>query len=182
MKDCNEILSHKPIDVDEIPTIDLYMDQVTGYMDTALKKLIVSDEDKILTKTMINNYVKAKVIEKPQKKKYNNHQIMDLIMIYHLKNIISIGEIDELLKLQRGLVEDDCDESVIYKQFTDIQNDVFDEMKTKFDEKCLELDNLNEAEQKESIIEIVTKLVLQADLNKRLAEIMLRNLNGLPRE
>ena len=53
---------------DDIPNIDLYMDQVTTFMDEHLASSKRFDDDKILTKTMINNYTKNKLIPPPQKK------------------------------------------------------------------------------------------------------------------
>ena len=72
------------IDPSEIPDISLYMDQVTTYMDEHLKQSRRRDEDKILTKTMINNYAKNKLLPPPEKKKYAKDHIMLLILIYLL--------------------------------------------------------------------------------------------------
>ena len=73
---------------EDIPNIDLYMDQVTSFLNTRLKSTTRNKgEDKILTKTMINNYTKAKVLPPPVKKKYGRMHIMLLIMIFHLKTV-----------------------------------------------------------------------------------------------
>lgn len=88
----------RPIKEDDIPTISLYMDQVTLYLDKILSPFKVRKTDKILTKTMINNYVKAGVIAKPEKKKYGLAQLMDLIMVYRLKNVLSLEEVKRLFK------------------------------------------------------------------------------------
>ena len=60
---------------EDIPNIDLYMDQVTTFMDEHLASSKRFDDDKILTKTMINNYTKNKLIPPPQKKKYSKEHI-----------------------------------------------------------------------------------------------------------
>lgn len=73
------------IEIADIPTIDLYMDQVTTFMDKGLARYKRNETDKILTKTMINNYTKAKIFPPPVKKKYSRTHLMLLIMIYHLK-------------------------------------------------------------------------------------------------
>lgn len=78
---------------EDIPGIDLYMDQVTTFMDKALARFKRFEGDKVLTKTMINNYTKAKIFPPPIKKKYTRTHIMLLIMIYHLKSILSIRDI-----------------------------------------------------------------------------------------
>lgn len=84
---------------EDIPNIDLYMDQVTTFMDEKLQAATRNPgEDKILTKTMINNYAKNDLLPPPVKKKYSREHIMILIMIYYLKGVLSFNDIQELLK------------------------------------------------------------------------------------
>lgn len=80
-----------------IPDIDLYMDQVTTFMDSNLAKSKRNEDDKILTKTMINNYAKNDLLPPPHKKKYSKEHMLVLIFIYYLKNILSISDIQTLL-------------------------------------------------------------------------------------
>ena len=83
---------------EEIPGIDLYMDQVTTFMDQHLKDTKRYPEDKVLTKTMINNYAKNNLLPAPNKKKYSKEHILLLIFIYYFKNILSINDIEELFR------------------------------------------------------------------------------------
>lgn len=86
------------ISPDDIPGIDLYMDQVTTFMDSRLRSSVRHpDEDKILTKTMINNYAKNDLLPPPVKKKYSKEHVLLLIFIYYYKGILSIGDIQTLL-------------------------------------------------------------------------------------
>lgn len=80
-----------------LPNIDLYMDQVTTFMDTQLASTKRHEEDKILTKTMINNYAKNNLLPPPVKKKYSKEHVLLLIFIYYYKGILSISDIQELL-------------------------------------------------------------------------------------
>lgn len=82
----------------DIPNIDLYMDQVTTFMDAQLASTKRYSEDKILTKTMINNYAKNNLLPPPVKKKYTKEHVLVLIFIYYFKNILSIKDIEILLK------------------------------------------------------------------------------------
>ncbi len=83
---------------EDIPGIDLYMDQVTTFMDKRLMATVRNPEnDKILTKTMINNYTKNNLIPPPDRKKYSKEHILLLIFIYYCKNIMSITDIQSLL-------------------------------------------------------------------------------------
>ncbi|MDE6432889.1 MAG: DUF1836 domain-containing protein [Lachnospiraceae bacterium] len=83
---------------EDIPTIELYMDQVTTFMDKQLSGNKRHDEDKILTKTMINNYSKNDLLPPSDKKKYSKDHIILLIYIYYMKNFLSINDIERLLK------------------------------------------------------------------------------------
>ena len=82
---------------EEIPNIDLYMDQVTTFMDSRLASSRRYDSDKILTKTMINNYAKNKLLPPPVKKKYSRNHMLMLIFIYYFKNLLSINDIQKIL-------------------------------------------------------------------------------------
>ena len=81
----------------EIPNIDLYMDQVTTFMEEQLKRTKRYEEDKILTKTMINNYAKNNLLPPPVKKKYSKEHVLVMIFIYYFKNILSIKDIETIL-------------------------------------------------------------------------------------
>ena len=83
---------------EDIPNIDLYMDQVTTFMEEHLKKTRRHPGDKILTKTMINNYAKNDLLPPPTKKKYSREHMLVLIFIYYFKNLLSITDIQALLK------------------------------------------------------------------------------------
>lgn len=83
--------------INDIPNIDLYMDQVTTYLGDKFKVTKRHVDDKLMTKTMINNYVKSHLLPSPEKKKYSKDHIMALIMIYFFKNIISINDVTKLL-------------------------------------------------------------------------------------
>lgn len=86
----------KYITPEDIPNIDLYMDQVTTFMDEHLKSSKRYSEDKLLTKTMINNYTKNELLPPPNKKKYSKEHMYLLIFIYYFKNILSISDIQSI--------------------------------------------------------------------------------------
>lgn len=86
------------IEPEDIPSIELYMDQVTTFMDKQLAGNKRDADDKILTKTMINNYSKNDLLPPSNKKRYSKDHIILLIYIYYLKSFISIGDIQGLLE------------------------------------------------------------------------------------
>lgn len=98
----------------ELPDLDLYLDQVLLYVNqtTNSSKLL---EQKSLTASMINNYVKHKQIEKPIKKKYQKQQVARLIALTILKNVFSIQEISQTLHL---LLQSSNSET-LYNHFVD---------------------------------------------------------------
>ena len=85
------------INPESIPNIDLYMEQITSFMDDQLEMSKRRDDDKLLTKTMINNYTKNDLLPPPVKKKYSKEHLLCLIFIYYLKNILSISDIHAVL-------------------------------------------------------------------------------------
>lgn len=83
----------------ELPEIDLYLDQVVNYIEKYLGQYNANKEDKIITKTMINNYVKIGIMPAPTKKKYNREHMAYLIVICILKQVYSISDIGKLISL-----------------------------------------------------------------------------------
>lgn len=116
---------------DDIPNIDLYMDQVTTFMDKHLKSSKRYSEDKLLTKTMINNYTKNKLLPPPINKKYTKEHMFLLIFIYYFKNILTINDIQSIFnpltqrfygsKTDVGLEE-------IYEEIFRIEKDLTDSL------------------------------------------------------
>ena len=83
---------------EDIPNIDLYMDQVTTFMEAQLAHSKRYEDDKILTKTMINNYAKNNLLPPPVKKKYSKEHMLMLIFIYYFKSLLSFRDIEELFR------------------------------------------------------------------------------------
>ena len=106
---------------EDIPNIDLYMDQVTTFMEEQLVSSKRYADDKILTKTMINNYAKNKLLPPPEKKRYSKEHVLMLIFIYYFKNILSINDIQTLLTP----IAQKYFKSMTEKDMTYIYNEVF---------------------------------------------------------
>ena len=114
------------INPDAIPDIPLYMDQVTTFMEEQLSSYKRFEDDKTLTKTMINNYAKNNLIPPPEKKKYNKKHMLLLIFIYYFKNFLSISDIQDIFKpvSERFFDNDsDIDLEYIYKYIFDLEFD-----------------------------------------------------------
>ena len=104
-----------------LPDLDLYVDQITTFLTRHLAKTIRFEDDKIMTKTMINNYAKNKLLPPPEKKRYSREHLLMLIFIYYFKNILSISDIQTLL----GPITEKYFKSVTEKDMTYIYREVF---------------------------------------------------------
>ena len=118
---------------EELPDIELYMDQVTTFMEQRLKPATRNPEDdKIMTKTMINNYVKNRLIPPPDKKKYSKEHMLLLIFIYYFKGFMSISDIQKLMEpLTRQYFGEDKDFKLedIYREVFSMEKDEIDNLK-----------------------------------------------------
>jgi hypothetical protein len=155
-----DILEHlksiQHIKPETIPNIDLYMDQVTTFMDEHLKDTKRYPDDKVLTKTMINNYAKNNLLPAPNKKKYTREHILLLIFIYYFKNLLSFHDIEQLFKPitdKHFNTPDDLPLEDIYKEIFSqeeldldrIQADImdkFEKSKTAFTDRNLDPEDL----------------------------------------
>ena len=178
-----EIISAKDISLTEIPCVDLYMDQVTTFFNEKLGSLKRNEEDKILTKTMINNYTKGKVLMPAKNKKYTNEHMILLILIYNLKQIISISDINTVfapiidVKAPKGTnlsLED------LYNNFLDIKEVQNQEFPQDIDKDTEFIkDRIKEVGEEDGdlteLILMVLLLINKANMQKRLAEKLIDN-------
>ena len=115
---------------EDLPNIDLYMDQVTTFMEDQLASTKRHEDDKILTKTMINNYAKNNLLPSPEKKRYSKDHLLMLIFIYYFKNILSITDIQKLL----GPITEKYFKGEPGKDMTYVYNEVFGMENRKIDQ------------------------------------------------
>lgn len=113
----DSVLHYEPISWDRLPELDLYMDQVITLMSKELDPFSLEGE-RLLTPSMINNYVKDGVLPRPNQKKYGREHLSRLLMICTLKSVLSLPEIDSTL---RGLTEVQPIRD-LYQDFADAQN------------------------------------------------------------
>ncbi|TYQ16329.1 UNVERIFIED_CONTAM: uncharacterized protein DUF1836 [Acetivibrio alkalicellulosi] len=174
----NELSLTDNIKLDDIPSLELYIDQVTSFLNEKFDCHRRDDSDKTLTKTMINNYTKAKVLMPPKNKKYSKDHIILLILVCKLKNILSINDIRSLFGPILNDISTTEDNIIsledIYSTYTEIINAEFsnfdDELNVKFqliNEKSDKIENDKEIAE---LFLTIVMLVAQANANKRLAE------------
>ena len=93
-----KILQRSDVHADAIPSLDLYIDQIITLLDQELGDNKRNEKDKILTKTMVNNYSKQGILKPIKGKKYSKDHIIQMLIIYSLKNTLSIEEIKRILQ------------------------------------------------------------------------------------
>ena len=139
---------------EDIPNIDLYMDQVTTFMDSQLATSKRHENDKILTKTMINNYAKNDLLPPPEKKKYSKEHVLTLIFIYYFKNILSISDIQSILnpitdkyfgKESSGISLEDIYKEVFGLEHQETQN-IIKDLAKKFNTSMKTFEDMDDAD------------------------------------
>ena len=125
------------IRVEEIPNIDLYMDQVTTFMESHLENLKRYPEDKVLTKTMINNYAKNNLLPAPVKKKYTQEHILLLVFIYYFKSLLSFSDIETIFSYltEHHFGEKAVPLSRVYTEVFTLEHDQMERLKDDIREK-----------------------------------------------
>ena len=123
------------VELGDIPDIELYMDQVTTFMDRHLQTAGRNPEEgKLLTKTMINNYVKNDLLLAPEQKKYGADHLILLLFIYYMKIFLSIGDIERILRPVKEIcVPRKEREEKEGKSLTDVYSVILEELKLQLD-------------------------------------------------
>ena len=174
-----ELSQGEDIKLSDIPDLDLYMDQVTTFIENKLGYLKRNEDDKMLTKTMINNYSKSKILLPSKNKRYNKQHMILLILIYYLKQVLSINDIQALflpIFKNPNLPKDDafCLDN-LYNIFLNINEEVFESSVEAVHHKRdvikdgLESCGDKNKSQAELMMTVIT-LATQAAAQKRLAE------------
>lgn len=122
MKNMDSLIEELDLDnhlsFEEIPDLDLYMDQVIQLFEKKFANAKRNEDEKVLTKTMINNYAKGKLFFPIQNKKYSKDHLILISMIYQMKGALSINDVKTTLdKLNTKMTEDEFDLQRLYKRY-----------------------------------------------------------------
>ena len=188
MKNADEIITklslESNISLKEMPDIDLYMDQVIQLFDSAYRNKTRNEEEKVLTKTMINNYAKGKLFFPIKNKKYSKKHLILISLIYQLKGSLSIGDIKSTLDIINGkLANDNMELEQFYKSFLTIQKGNAEDFEQEF---CKKMEDVHvevakmedeDAEQLEKIL-LITSLVNISNSYRKAAELLIDELKA----
>lgn len=169
---------------EKIPAIDLYMDQVTTFMEENLKKAKRHPEDKALTKTMINNYAKNNLLPPPVKKKYSKEHILLLLFIYYYKNLLSFSDIEQLLgPITEKYFKADSEPSLgaVYEEVFSLERDqmdrLMDDIKAKFEASASTFSSVpSEDREYLQLFAFISELSFDIYLKKQMVEMMIDQL------
>ncbi len=103
----NPIKNFKLPRYNELPTIDLYLDQVIALIESTLKDLKLLNDEPFLTASMVNNYVKKGIVPVTYKKKYSKEHIASIFMVCMYKQVFSMDEIKKLLDIHKAIIGDE---------------------------------------------------------------------------
>lgn len=173
----NSLFIEEIVSLEEIPELDLYMDQVIQLFENKYSRTLRNEDDKVLTKTMINNYAKDKIFMPIKNKKYSKEHLILISLIYQLKGVLSIGDIKKILEPMVTALnnEEEYDVRKIYREYLnmyekDVQNfketvnDTSKYVESKWANEDGPLDKFN----KEFIM--LSSLVNMSNFYRRLAE------------
>lgn len=163
----------------DIPEIDLYMDQVIQIFEQKLSRAKRKDNDKVLTKTMINNYAKAKLLMSIKNKKYSKEHLLLMSMIYDLKGSLSISDIKDLFdNIVKKYDEDkEYDLRSLYKLYLDINNSNYEDFLENIHKQvyCVKgiIDDSEEFNEYEEKFLFICSMVSMSNMYRRVAEAMI---------
>lgn len=170
----------KTILLEDIPKIDLYIDQVIQLFETSFAETKRTGEEKILTKTMINNYAKGKLFYPVQNKKYTRNHIMLIHLIYQMKSVLSINDVKQVLDgLNERAEKEQLNLESFYESYLHIQQGGVDFFKEGLDrqadlakKEAAAMENPDELEK----VLLIASLVHTSNLYKRAAEKLVDDL------
>lgn len=151
-----KLKEHKIPTWDQLPVFELYMDQVIVLVNNYLS-ILEMGEDRVLTPSMINNYVKQKTLPAPVKKRYSRLHVAYLIMICILKQSLSISMIQKIIPI----TENESEFSVIYDSFVALQE-------KKFSEVTKQIKNMYQSEDFSD--SLIMEIAVSANIHNIIAE------------
>lgn len=175
------------IDANDIPNIDLYMDQVTTFMESHLGNLKRSPDDKVLTKTMINNYAKNHLLPSPDKKKYSRNHMILLTFIYYFKNVLPINDIKTLMSgiTEKNFAVGSKPELVeIYREVIRYQPEIIEQVRANLDvvenlaEDSFAKVNKNEEKEELKLFTLLCLLSFDVYIKKTLIESVIDSMTS----
>ena len=180
----NKLEGYKLPSYEELPSISLYMEQVISYVGESIEP-ITKDTYSVLTPFMVNNYVKAKILESPKNKKYNKEHIGYLLAISLLKPVTSMTNIATIIELDKKFIKD---KSKLYTYFKDLEDEVIQNeahrTKVRFDalnKSSKKKGKSNDASDEEllNLTYIALRSYVESAISKLIADSIMQNISNV---
>lgn len=162
--------------LDEFPKIDLYMDQVIQLFENKFTETKRNENEKVLTKTMINNYAKGKLIFPIQNKKYSKEHLILMSLIYQLKGALSINDIKITLDgINKKIIKEDIDLDSFYTSYLNLTSRNVEDFKEYIGKRVMEVteeipeDETTNSPYLEQVL-MISSLIHMSSLYRRVAE------------
>lgn len=186
-----EYVSRGKIGADAFPDMEIYMDQAETFLNKELGVYKKSEKDKVITKTMIGNYVKHNMVPRPVNKKYSKDHLILLTLIFYLKGTFQMEEIEKLVKPlidnYNSEFDDKIDLAALYEGILEVQaaeqealvqnvGSMINEIKYQLKETELSDDDMLE------LFMLIMNLSMKADAHKFLAHKLLQEYVLKPKQ
>ncbi|MED0946576.1 DUF1836 domain-containing protein [Bacillus mobilis] len=183
MENINKLLEalhlEKNVTLEDIPNVDLYVDQVVQLFENTYADTTRTDDEKVLTKTMINNYAKGKLFIPIKNKKYSKDHMILISLIYQLKGALSINDIKSSLKnINESLLSDDSFElNTLYKDYLSLTENNVKSFTQDVNNRVSEVSEISSLEDPnlEKFL-LLTSFVSMSNMYRRLAEKLIDDL------
>ncbi len=180
MENIQQIIEKLGLDVgltlDEIPQIDLYMDQVIQLFENKFNETKRYEDDKVLTKTMINNYAKGKLIFPIQNKKYSKRHLILMSLIYQLKGALSINDIKVTLQgINQKIIQEEMELESFYSSYLNLTRQNVEDFKADISERVKDVNGVITEDEKGNSADLeqvlmISSLVHMSNLYRKVAE------------
>ncbi|MBN7773463.1 DUF1836 domain-containing protein [Clostridium aminobutyricum] len=154
----NSLKEVRPNKWEDIPDIDLYMDQVLVYMQ---RQHIGLESGETLTSAMVNNYIKKGLLPRAKGKRYDRTHVAYLTAICLMKQVLSVDLTDQMLKNQlenSGIQE-------FYRKYCESVDNAYNEVAEKISE------DMSKEEISELVLQLAASSYAQKVACERLLEI-----------
>jgi hypothetical protein len=187
----DEYVSKGKIPANGFPQMEIYMDQAETFLNKELSIYRKNEKDKVITKTMIGNYVKHNMLPRPVNKKYSQDHLILLTLIYYLKGTFQMEEIEKIVKPLidncNSEFDDKIDLPALYKELLEVQEKeletlpqsvsrMIEESKYRLREAELSDDDMLE------LFMLIVNLSMKADAQKFLAHKLLQEYILKPKQ
>ncbi|KFM98913.1 DUF1836 domain-containing protein [Bacillus clarus] len=183
MENINKLIEtlhlEKNITLEDIPNVDLYVDQVVQLFENNFGDTTRTADEKVLTKTMINNYAKGKLFIPIKNKKYSKEHMILISLIYQLKGALSINDIKSSLENinEKLLTADAFELNTLYKNYLSLTESNVETFKKDVDNRVAEVKATSSLEDQEmEKFLLLTSFVSMSNMYRRLAEKLVDDL------